>query len=410
MNHLRKDGKWNVPPKEAIRWGQSLGLICTSYTTGQFVFPLARVLSFMKPGNIDIVTRLLTDLCEKQIWKLSLNKFLKESLKKGFSKFKNEISYIVRRREALLTGKKVTLQELGYYFNLTRERIRQLEDKFLNLLYLHDSYREPFLIAMLCDFMANSGSLIVDINSHKAPLRRFLAKCSGIPQLEFPKIELVALATRSSDIKYLKSSNSLPDEINPDFIAARLESKISISFSGEDVRKLAKKTALFRQKQLTKAQRVYLTLRAIGRPAHYSKIAEVYNYLYPEHAMSEHNVHAILSHQKYGVVWIGVKGTYALKEWGYERPSKTLFETVTEIVRRRYENAGVPVPINVIISEIGKYRKVVKPSSIAIATHCNPGLKQVSKNTFIPRESDDHVQDEISLDKLDKIFKEFEEN
>lgn len=408
LNHLRREGRWDSIPIEAVRWGQSLGLICKAYTKGCFVFPLARILSIMKSGNLAIVTHLLLDFCENKIWMLSIKKLLKESLKDGFSKFINQISYIVQNREGLQTGKKVTLQEIGKYYNLTRERIRQLEEKFWNLVYFREPYREPFLTAFLYDFMDNSGSLIIDINSCKVALRGFLSKCAGIPQLKFSEIGLIALATSSKDVGSLKSSSSIQNNINPEFIAYFLESRSKISFPSKDIRKLANKIALLRQSKLTKAQRVYLALRAIGKPAHYTTVVRIYNSLWPEQAMNEHSVHAILSRQIYGIVWIGIKGTYALKEWGYERPSMTIFETVTEIVRKKYEEIGAPVPKAVIIAEMGKYRRQINAASIAIAIYCNPGLKQMSKYTFIPRGPDDQVQDEISLNELDKIFKEFE--
>ena len=103
-----------------------------------------------------------------------------------------------------------------------------------------------------------------------------------------------------------------------------------------------------------------------------------------------------------------MKGTYALKEWGFERPSKTLFEIVAKIVREEFEKTGVPVQKNVIISEIGKYRRIVHPSSMTIAIHYNPYIKCVSKDTFIPEQPDKLIHDEVNIDKLDELLKDFE--
>jgi len=410
INNLRRHGRWNSIPIEIVRWAQSLGLICKAYTKGRFVFPLARILSFMKTRNLDISKRLLADFCENRIWEQSLNKCAKESLKKGFSKYKAEISYIVKNREGLRARKRSTLQELGDCFNLTRERIRQLENRFWNLIHLHDNYRELFLSAFLYDFMHNKGSLILDINSRKANLKRFLAKCVAIPQIELRKIGLIAVAVLPKDIDLLKLSYSSVENISPSFISTLLESKKDFFLPRSDVQKLAKRISLYRISKLNRVQRTYLALRALGKPAHYSEITEKYNSLWPEHEMSERNIHGVLNRQEYGIVWIGIKGTYALKEWGYERPSKSLFETVTEIVRRKFEETGVPVPAPVIISEMGKYRKIVHPTSMVIAIHSNPRLKKVSNDTFIPLEPNDHVQEEISINDLDKRLKEFEQH
>ena len=122
----------------------------------------------------------------------------------------------------------------------------------------------------------------------------------------------------------------------------------------------------------------------------------------------EHNIHALLSWEGHGVVWIGVRGTYALEEWGYEHPSKTLFDTVAEIVEERHGATGKPVPFTVIAAEMGKYRPLVKDSSLAFAAYCNPRLKRVSKNSFVPRIPGDEGQEAIAADELDRILQEFE--
>jgi len=401
INNLRSDGRWDFPPIEAVRWGQSLGLICKAYTKQQFVFPLARILSFMK--HSDIYKQLLSDLCESRIWEHSLKKQVKEFLRKGFSKFKEEISYIVRKREGLQSQKKVTLQILGDHFKKTRERIRQLENKFWNLC-CHINYRKPFISAFLCDFMDNSGSLIIDIISPRANLRKFLAKCAGVPIHEFTKFGLFVLAAESKDFGFLRPSGTLYEYVNSSSISNLLELNKNLCFSGKDVQKLAKEISHYRKTNLKKGQRVYMALCHIGKPAHYSKITEVYNSLWPDDVTNERNIHSVLNREQYGIVWIGIKGTYALKEWGYERPSKTLFETVTEVVKEKFEKTGIPVQKSVIVSEMGKYRKIVRPSSIAIAIHCNPNIKCVSKDTFIPREPDEMIDDEYKLDELDDIL------
>ena len=353
FSYLRSSGRWTIPPVEAIRWGRSLGLICPSYTKEQYVFPLARVLAYMKKSLIIIVADVLTDFYEEKIWNRPLKKRTKAYLEEGFSNFEENISYVVQCREALLKGRRRTLQEIGNYYNLTRERIRQLEEKFW--FSLHHGFRRirPFIKAFLSDFISESGSLVVDVNSHKAPRRRFLAKCVGIPQLELLDIGLVSLSTFPKEMAPLKSSRWFPQDLGFDIIANRLESKGQISFLAKDVKVLSKKMSQFRLSHLTKLQRIYLALRSIRRPAHFSEITPVHNSLWPDYTSAEHNIHAALSFQRHGIVWIGIKGTYALKEWGYERPSMTLFDTISEIVQNKHDEMGVPVPIRIITAELG---------------------------------------------------------
>ena len=411
MSHLRRDGQWDTPPVEAIHWGQSLGLVGPSYTPGQYVFPLARILSFLSPSSFRVASDVLKDFSEKQIWKFPLERLIQESLQEGFSLFSQKVVHIVRAREGLLTGRKMGLKEIATHLGVTRERIRQLEKKFWDKLdiWFQKQWSRPFLIALLCDFMDESGSLIVTANSSKAPLRKFLAKCGRIPCVELSQIGLSILAASSKDLSLLKSSEWFPNEIDADIIANRLESEGQIALTNRDMKVLAESVARFRRKRLSKAQKVYLALRAIGRPAHYSRIAEAYNSLFPDHPSTEDNIHAILSREQYGVVWIGVRGTFALREWGYEHPSKSLYEAVTEIVQERFRETSRPVPFTVIAAEIGKYRTVVKTSSLAFAAYCNPSLQQVSKDSFIPRGPNDQVQEEISAEELDRILREFQE-
>lgn len=408
INLLRREGEWDSLPKEIIRWGQSIGLICLSYTKSEVVFPLAQIMSYMTPRNLDAIIQILREFFESQIWHLSLKKYLKELLKKGFSKFSDKIGYIIHGREALHRGNKVTLQELGEHFCMSRERVRQLEEKFWESINLWNSFRKPFIEAFLCDFMNNSGSLIIDTNSSKAPLRRFLAKCVGIPTLEFSAIGLVAFARLSRDMVTLKSKKSLNDSINAEVIANNIESKKNVILSRNDIQKFAKKIEKNRIKNLNSYQRTYLSLYKIGRPAHYSEVTEVHNSLWPNCSLNERSVHHALTKKKLGIVWIGIKGTYALREWGYERPTMTLFESVSEIVKRKHEETRAPVSIPVIIAELGKYRRIVNPTSLTIVIFSNTNIRRVSKDSFIPREHDDKAQEEISLDELDNIFKKFE--
>ena len=355
MSHLRRDGLWDTPPVGAIHWGQSLGFVGPSYTSGQYVFPLARVLSFLSPSSFDVAIYVLKDLGEKQVCKLPLKKLLQDSLQEGFSRFSPKVVDIVQARAGLLTGEKETLEQIGSPLGLTRERIRQLEEEFWNELdnWLQERRgRQPFLVALLCDFMDESGSLVVSASSSRATLRKFLAKCSGIPCVELSQIGLSVLgASPKKDLTSLKSSKWFPDEISADAIASRLESEDQVSLIKSDVEALAKSMAQFRRKHLKGPQRMYLTLRAIGRPAHYSKITEIHNSLFPDHLATENNVHAILNRAGCSVVWIGVRGTYALEEWGYQCPSKTLLETVAEIVVRMHKRTGKAIPFPVIMAE-----------------------------------------------------------
>lgn len=476
---LRRDGRWRILPKQAVQLGQSLGLISPAWTSGYYVFPLAWILSFYllqyaRSALEGLVRNLELGFSLKQVQQKALEVMRKQCLE-ALSRCSDRQLEIVSLREGLKTGTPMTLREVARVFNVTAERIRQLEIQFWNEFgeccsipplsprvrrwfwdWLRNAsdfqtsypsaftlrqklldtskeasvwneflecysilpppplvrrmiFAQALLTAMLCEVMDKSGSLVIDADSPDARLREFLAECSHIPCVNLSNIGLEVLASSASDLSALESSLDFPDMVDPLAIAARFESSSPVPFPATDVRKLADSLARFRRRHLGLTQRVYIALRSIGRPAHYSQIKEVHNSLFPDCSASEHNIHTALSREQHGVVWIGIRGTFALKEWGYERPSKSLFEAVTEIVEKKFKETGKPVSFTVIAAEISKYRMIVKPASLAFAAHCNPNLRRVSKDCFIPKGLNDQIQEEISLNELDKILQEFRE-
>jgi len=57
---------------------------------------------------------------------------------------------------------------------------------------------------------------------------------------------------------------------------------------------------------------------------------------------------------------------------------------------------------------MGKYRQVVRNSSLTIASHCNPNLRRIGKNSFIPKKPDKEIQEEIFEEELDRILRDFQ--
>jgi hypothetical protein len=418
MSSLRLDGRWETPPDAAVSFGQRFGFVGAAWTSEHYVFPLARVLSSLSLPPTKVASNLLRRLANVEKRDFALKRWLEEAFRKGLSQFGERVAQVMVAREGLQPEGEMTLKQIGDNLGLTRERVRQIEAKFWARLSKHakrDAFIEPFLTAFLCDVMLRRGSLIVNTDSPDASLTKFLAKCLDIPWAQVPHTEIAVLWSSLEDFAPLLTSDWFPDQIDSAVIAQLLCSRGNLYLTADDLLNIAESVAIGRLKQLNKAQKVYIALRHVGRPAHYSKITEVYNSMFPDDLSTQHSIHAILSrcaspeYEQYGVVWTGIRGTYALKEWGYERPSKGLFEAVTEIVTKKYQETGRAVPFVVIAAEIGKYRQVVQPTSLFFATHFNPSLHCVSEDAFVPREPVDKGQDEITQDKLDRILREFEQ-
>jgi hypothetical protein len=226
----------------------------------------------------------------------------------------------------------------------------------------------------------------------------------SVPLWRFPNIDVLFIGDVNTNINILE--NTYKDPFNQEATINNILSSLPLPLLREDAEKISEMLVPTTTGHLKKAQKVYLALRQIGRPAHFSEVLDMYTNLFPEEHVNEHSIHAVLLRETYGVVWTGSKGMFALEEWGYERPKSTLTDTIASIVEEKYQNTGVPVPFIVIQAEIGKYRKLVNPNSLVLASYLNPRLKSVGDFCFIPREEAD--EEEVGDDELDRILREFE--
>jgi len=386
MNFLCIHERWDTPPVEVIQFGKQFGFIGTAWTEDQYIFPLAYILSFMSYSLSEVTVKyIIKEISSNTIdANFSFKHLAQELIQEKFSCFTESENYIIKAREGLLTGKKMTLEWLGIHYGITREQVRRMEFRFWRKLR-NPVHAPTFSRALIYYIMSKQGSLMVETDSPEMLTIGFLSKCSRVPYATLSHINLAILGALPEDTILLKPRRLLLDNIDSVSIINQWESEGRFCLIKRDLKFLAESIIRFRLKRLNKEQKVYLVLRTIGKPAHSARITEVYNSLFPSHQSTEHNIYAVLGREKYGVVWIGIRSTFALKEWGYEHPSKTLFNTVTKIVEKKYKETTRPVSFTVIVAEMGKYRQVVKNSSLTIASHCNPNLRRIGKNSFIPR-------------------------
>jgi len=385
-------------PEEIVSFGQSFGLIGHTYNRGEYFFPIAHLISFIKPYPIKALFNLIKASLEKV--EVPTEKVVMENVKSALSKLGPRESYVLIRRESFQSKGSKTLQEIADELDCTRERVRQIEKTAQSCR----SIIKPLLMVLLRDIVDRRGYLIYE-SSKKTAIIIFIAKYLKIPYLNLKEIGLHILG--SSDIRLQKISCPLKitDYTN---LADWLDSEFELTLLEGDVFALAACLTKWLEEKLTIAQKLYLTLQDIGKPAHYSTITKHYNFLFPEWSCTEQSVHSTLVRETYGVVWIGAKGIYALSEWGYERPSKSLFNTVKEIVEAQYKERGKPVPLNVIISELGKYRKFINPASGLMAIFLNPDVEQISPKSFIPKRFSLTQENKDEATRLDKLLTEFE--
>ncbi len=326
---------------------------------------------------------------------------------------------IVTLRYGLSDGKTRTLEEVGKTLGLTRERVRQIEKRFLRRCL---KSWENFLAAGEClilELIAANGRMTFPNAECEKTLRiKFLCNLIKIPNSKSKKLGCLILGATDKTIKSLESLITEPNCHDKRYTLMKIQEIEGLYLSKEDYFSLSDTIARNATKKLHFKELIYFALKKIGRPAHYIEITQKINEMYPSANSTPKNILAVLSrgssnknNRKNLWVWIGVKGVYALKEWGYERPKINLHEAVFKIVKEHYEKTGKPATFLLIQSEISKFRSLVNRSSLTLACHLNPKIAAVDKNRFIPKEAlkkNDSHNEAKKLEDLDRQLREIE--
>lgn len=413
----RREGQWQQMPHRALALGGKYGFVAESWSPTICVFPLARVISFIlqKLGGFEKGGRSENLNCQEIQDEAACRAYMKTPFKKklsdALSNFnKKKIEFLIER-EGLFGKSPQTLEQIGRKKGVTRERVRQVVAfGFWKKLEVRDNVK-LFVPVFLNEIIQRKGCLLIDSPNQTL---MFVAKCIGVPIADIPGTELSVIGADAIDEKFLMGHlKDWRESIDREALALKAEERDCLCLRKDDTALLLGRLTNYRLKKLTRVKKSYLALQSLGRPAHYSEIAEEYERLFPDDsAIStknfEHNIHACLGYQKEGIVWIGAKGIYALKEWGYERPSGRLHDQAAAIVRKKYKETGKPVPFSVVVSEMGKMRKFVNDTSLTLAAHCNPSIQRIGNNLFVPSEaSKDSANSKTDLDDLDIILREF---
>ncbi len=296
---------------------------------------------------------------------------------------------VIEFRHGLRTGKKTTLEETAKQFGVTRERIRQIEsmaiDQVKQQLSRIDS---PWLFQKIREKIEARGGLISQfrlVDELRYIFTNTVYSVDGI--LEFlNKVFDGELSTDHDEVKIVYmltlsgwSTSSYDKEqilLAANKIIATL-SAAELPMQWEDIfstliiedglltldEHLAHAVALCLsdnqqiQRQLdggwkknektTRYSRIITVMRQIGRPAHFSEIAELYNQTYPDIPQSAHHVHTVLSGRR-EFVRVG-QGKYGLPEWGLHDDGN-----VSNAVLRILANHKRPMSLADITNEVLK--------------------------------------------------------
>ena len=393
LNSLRAEGGWDETPSSLVEFGSHLGLLGQGHSSDHVAFPFATILASLDKSYAELACQFAQRVAGDPDASISLTRSLANAVDEVLiSNFPDKIVGIIKAREGLQQGVTLTLEELGNQMGgLSRERVRQLEKTFWDSLSREkaekNAHRE-FLWIFLREVLMHNGSLVWHLSCKDMAARLFLAKCLDVPYLNLPD-GLVAFGHSSEVLEQMlalepKQALDLARYVDGATVVRELASDKRCGLVLSDLQPIAESLSSDRRRRLSKGQRVYLTLQEMGRPTHFSEIAEHYNASYPEDQSSERSIHAILGREQYGIVWVGIRGTFALQEWGFSRPTNTLFDTTTTIVTEEYKRTGKPVSTDVISAELHKHRQLVDPTSFIFVTHMNKELRYVLSEAFVP--------------------------
>ena len=404
MNSLRLSGTWNHPPGDYIKLAHHLGFLNRLEGQDRYNFPISYTMSFFSKSSIKAAREyLLNRSYNNEDVTPQFEQLITERLQNAIERLKSHQQYVLLRRQGILGFNSMTLEKIGQQMQVSRQRINQIEEKCWKRIWHH--LFQPRLAPLLLIYIINrNGSLLVTSSKIQREIE-FICKGLNVPLWKFPYINVMSIGDVNDSINL--PENVWIDLSNLETNVGNFLSSLPLQLIQEDVKEITDMLVPVIFKRLTKTQKVYLALKQIGKPAHFSEITDMYMDMFPREHPTENSIHAALLHEKYGVVWIGSRGKFALEEWGYEHPTSSLMDTIVSIVEERYQNTGIPVPFISIQAEIGKYRKLVNPNSLFIASYLNPRLQNVDDLCFIPQD-EANEEKEVSDDKLDRIFREFE--
>jgi hypothetical protein len=342
---------------------------------------------------------------------------LQELLNNLFLVLTDKESMVVKKRFALQGNQKQTLEKIGKHFNVTRERIRQIES--IALSKLKRTVRTTKLDevnSIAKSLLRINGGLMREDDLISMSLRRIQGSSAvdgAVLRLSFSIDSELALGSRSntfvpfwrleslamedillivnSTVKILKKRKSCmqADEIvssvqSMNLFDGRIPSR-ELVFSclkiDERLKEITEGWGLTEWRFVRPRSirdKVEIILKKSGEPLHFMEIANRIRESHFDHknvtVQAVHN--ELIRYPQF--VLVG-RGLYALREWGYE-PG-----TVADVIERILKEKG-PLSKKEIIAEVGKQR-TVKVGTISLNLQKMPYFTRVGRAVYAFDES-----------------------
>ena len=399
---------WESPPRSLVDVGRRWAMVDDGWVHGTFVFPWASVLRsspkammwfpllFPVDSSSSWEEALFPDISSGQTWSEAWDttSFLwrDDSLSNSLIEITNLLpdshADVLRCRLGITTGRPMTLEEVGVRRGVTRERVRQIQIKAVDRLR-YPQYSRRLFAAFAAAFVQSGGSMIVPQSAMTSQLR-LLSECIGLSAAHIPELEIYLIATDVDLTEYRRIL--VETDVRPESWDAQCDgppvAALQFLSKWDGIRFKATENSWYSvQTYKTRARMLREALRSLGRAAHYDEIARECNRLFPDRQNSSHNWHAALNQQSseaLGIVWIGSKGMYGLREHGYSRPEASLFEAVAQIVEAAFSRNQRPVSVDYVMEELAKKRRELKRNSVIMALGFNDRLEAV-RGQYVPK-------------------------
>jgi hypothetical protein len=385
-----------------------------------------KIISFPNRNLITKLSRVLKDdwsgvLADMIVYdpdKNALNKLSKEYLKvflKNTLKNTRNLK-ILSMRLGLTDNTTYTLENIGGEVGLTREAIRLVEKKFWESLPKRLEHDRSLMKSLLCVIAKSGGNkLFAKAKEEHCNQLKFLCRAFQIEFGKSGRLGIHFIGVNHKVIRQLEALLKDPRCINREYICLLIDEVKGLALTHVDKHIISRVISKKVRSGLALPEIIYFGLERMGRPAHYTEITKACFDLFPERNITPRNLHAVLCRDpksqlgEFPWVWTGARGIFALKEWGYTKPKYKLHDAVFEIVKHKYSKTGKPVNFAIVQAEIGKYRKIVKESSLILACYCNDKITAIGKDQFVPfGKAKSIVGQNKILDKLDKKLRGFD--
>ena len=401
---------WEAPPRNLLEAGRRWAMVDDGCVSGTFVSPWASVLRsnpqfmmqfrslFTFGPSSSWLEGLFDDTFARDNWNRTLDTTLFSwhddspiniAIEQALERLPERGANIIRLRLGLETGHRMTLEQVGEQYGVTRERVRQIEKKTQDRLRL-SSYRRYLWLGFAAGFIRSGGSMVIP-ESSMTPQFRLLSECIGLSTINIHELEVHIMGADADLADYRKTLYEIDAYSGSKNGQPHIPTVDALQFlSNKDGTRLNAAEEAYYSMQIhkTRPRMIREALRSLGRAAHYEEIAEECNRLFPERQKSTHNWHAALSEsssEALGIVWIGAKGMYGLKEHGYSRPDTDLFDSAAQIVEMRFAESQRPVSVDYVIAELSKQRRELKRNSVMMALSFNDKLRAVEGNHYAPK-------------------------